>query len=351
MTMLDERLRRVGEELDRAAVAFAARSTERTYVTTAPARPRRHLMIVAVAAALALCVGAALTIRASVHDDDRSVADSPDGLAIARNLGDMWLWPNEGSDAPAGTPEEVAREFATRVLGLSEFTVVHEAPDPMGIRIETPTMTLSLFTSRVPGPPERWVVYELKSTELSLNGNALAVTRPPGTSSIDLFVRDASGAHAGRLDNLPASDGAIVFPLGGAMVSALAVFRDNVGRVIDAASLDAETITAETLIACTFELNGERSTASLHAGLGDTASANVGVYAGHVDVVEGRNVRARGPALRVTMSGTPALSYEAEGELSRTKSPSGDSGLLSGSATVEGGLLAFTCVAENPGSR
>ena len=230
--------------------------------------------------------------------------------------------------------------------------MVHEAADPTGIRIETPTMTLSLFTSRVPGPLERWVVFELQSTELSLNGNVLAVTRPPGTSSIDLFVRDASGAHAGSLDNLPASDGAVVFSLSGAMVSALVVFRDHLGNVIDAASLDADTITAETLITCTFELNGERSTASLHAGLGDTASVNVGAYAAHVDVVEGRNLSARGPSLRVSLTGPPALSYAAEGDLSRTRSPSGDSGVLGGSTNVEGGgRLIFTCVAENPGSR
>ena len=78
--------------LDRAAIAYGARSPERTYVMPASPSARRSRLIVAVVAVLALFVGLVLTVRAG-RDDDRTVTDSTEGLAIARSLGDQWLWP------------------------------------------------------------------------------------------------------------------------------------------------------------------------------------------------------------------------------------------------------------------
>ena len=212
-------------------------------------------MVVAIVVLLALFVGAALVLRTADQDEGRSVADSPEGRAIAQNLGDAWLWPDADSVVPAGTAEEITREFASQVLGLSEFTVVPEEPDPVGMRIETPTMALSLLTARVPGATDRWVVYELRSTELSLNESGLVVTSPPGTASLEMFVRDASGGHAERLDNPLVAGNPIGAPLANALVGALVVFRNSHGEVIDAASLDADSITSQSLVSCTFELN------------------------------------------------------------------------------------------------
>ena len=358
MTMLDERLRRAGEELDRAAVDYSARSSEQAYVAPAPLRPRRRSVAVAVVALLALLVGAVLAVRAA-RGEDRTVADSPERRVIARNLGGSWLWPDAETDVHAGTPEEITREFAVRVLGLSDFTVVHEAPDPGGMRIDTPTMSLSLLVNQVPGPTERWVVYELRSTELSLNETGLVVTSPPETASLDLFIRDAKGGRDARLDNIPST---VVFPYSDALVSALVIFRNSRGEVIGAASLDAQTVTAKTLITCTFELNDEHATASVHAVIGESASATVGAYTGRVEVVEtvGRAATTRSaayPSLRVDISGpsTPGTTPNEDlppGVINRSESGLSRAGpSLVGTSGVEGGRLTFSCVAENPGSR
>src|SRR5262245_51205912 len=106
MTMLDERMRRVGKELDRAADAYATRRDARAYVIARSAPSRRSMVLVAAVVVGALVV--ALLVRRSAGDnEDSQVVDRPDALAIAENLGDEWLWPAEPGDIPASSAEEI----------------------------------------------------------------------------------------------------------------------------------------------------------------------------------------------------------------------------------------------------
>jgi hypothetical protein len=354
MTKLDERMRRVGEELDRAAVAYRVTAKEHTYVVSGPARAHRSHVIVTIVVAFAVCVVAAAALRAA--GDDRTVNEPPNGMTIAERLGDQQLWPSPGSDVPAETPEQVTREFAKQVLGLSEFTVVAESPDPGGMRIETSTMKLSLVVNRSPeseGGDGRWTIYQLDSPRIELTRDGMVTSSPVGAATADLYVRYANSARALRV-TVDARGGVVVMPLQDLLTSAIVVFRNSRGEVIDAASADADAITAHTLVTCTFDWHGESTTATLNAWIGATASASVGGATAHVEVIAPASV-GEYAALRLDVNGPPlpalpgftqnsATSYRTEGRLGRA----GDEPVLSGSSTGLGGGLGFSCTAQNP---
>jgi hypothetical protein len=165
--------------------------------------------------------------------------------------------------------------------------------------------------------------------------------------STAVFIRDSSGSHVDTFDNVPSGSKAIDARRSDAVVSALVVFRDSRGDVIGAASVDAQSISSQTLVTCTFDLNSRSSVASVHATIGDSVSTSLGAYTARVAVVEGRNGGRL--SLRVNLSGPAGTQNEVEGDLSRATSSSDP--VLGGDAHVADGLLTFSCLAANPGSR
>jgi hypothetical protein len=375
MTMLDERLRRVGAELDRAAEEYAAHRDERAYVVVRSA-PRRGSMVLLAAVVVGALVVAFVALRKASDNEDSRVVDRPDALAIAENLGDEWLWPAQAGDIPAASAEEIAREFARRVLGLSDFTVAPDAaadllrqgvtvhtlilgssapeqattsspfvPYPYAMRISADRFTVTVMTARVPGS-DRWVVYEIiprpivDPAMLTSTPTGFRVEAPEGARDADVYVRYAEEAREFRVDIT--SPGELrVDPQRSAFVSALVVFRDEQGRLINAASLDAESVSERTEIACTFEAGGERAAVSLRAAINETASTNIGRSVARVDVVRSER-DALHTSIRVSIAGPDGWDQSSEGSLVRAHTA-----VLGGS----GQGISYSCDAANRASR
>ena len=274
-------------------------------------------------------------VARSVRHEARTVHEPPDGAAIARNLSSFWLWPDDGSGIAADTREHVTSAFATKVLGLSKFTVTTPPGDPIGMQIDTPALHLSLVTNHLPGGTSPWVIYELGSPALSFSDAGLVAISPPGAATADLYVRYMNSARSFRLT--VNGTGTVVLPLSDAVIAAVVVFRNANGAVIDAASVDAETVTTRTTITCTFHSGGETTTATLQAEPGATASTGIGAQTAQVDVIAGSRPGTTG--IRVRISGGFGTDGFGTHDLTRASGTVSQGG--NGSAT-------FACNAQNP---
>jgi hypothetical protein len=230
----------VGRELDRATTAYLADANRRaSYISPqATNRSERRLVLVALGVLAVGVIGAALVMRAKA-DDATSISAAPDLRAISATLGgpdDGLLWPAGDSGIVLSSAGEVAREFAVRVLRLPEFTIVNESTDgglhPTVVRIESPTVQLSLMVSPNRSP-DRWVLHQINTGTMSQSANALRFERPADAVTAELFVRDDQG-HGARLIHFDGGDRSVEVPTRGWVASAIAVFRNSDGAVINA---------------------------------------------------------------------------------------------------------------------
>ena len=375
MTTLEERMRRVGAELDRAADAYATRIDEDAYVAVMPT-PRRAPVMVLTAAVVVALVAAFLALRNASDSEDGQITDEPSGLAIAQNLGDEWLWPAEPGNIPAVNAEAITREFAERVLGLSEFTVAPDAiadflrqgitvhtvilgfpaaeqptrpgpiaPYPYAMRITTDSLDLTVLTARVPGS-DRWVVYEIvprpivDPAVLTLTPTGLRVDVPQGTARVDVFVLYVDEARAFQWE-VPGPGVLFVDPQRSPLSSALVVFHDQHDRLIGAASVDAETVSEQTEITCRFATGDEQAEVALHAVVGETASTRIGLSVGRIEVFRS-DIEPLHVSIRVAISGPEGSEGSSAGSIVRA-----GTSVLGGS----GQGISYTCDATNPASR
>jgi hypothetical protein len=237
MTTLEDRLLRVREELDRAATSYVGVAPKAAYVKTGPRLAGRPRVVVFVGAIAAVCLVALLLI----HRDDAKTSilnDPPNGDAIEATVGgDSWLWPSADSGIVATSADQVAREFAARVLRLPDVVVVvvvnetDGGPYPTNVRIETPTLHLTLLVAPQ-GSPDHWVVHQLQNSHMSQTADKLIVPVPEGASTAEVFARYTNRVRASVL-NIGPGAGAITVQLDDVVRAAIAVFRNRNRDVID----------------------------------------------------------------------------------------------------------------------
>ena len=236
MTTIEDRVRQIGRELDRASSTYGERAPEPSYVRASPVvSAKRPRVLVAAGVLVVACVAMLLVLRRS-DQQSSTVTEPPEGLAISATLGgDSWIWPSADAGVVATSAEQVAREFANRVLRLSDAVVVNETTDgaaqPTWIRIETEALRLRILVAPQ-GSADRWVIHQLNTRGPTLFASVLEVPSPANAASAELYVRYTNGIRAFHLAVGPVG-GVINLPVRDLVATVIAVFRNSDGEVIE----------------------------------------------------------------------------------------------------------------------
>ena len=236
MTTIEDRVRQIGRELDRASSTYGERAPEPSYVRASPVvSAKRPRVLVAAGVLVVACVAMLLVLRRS-DQQSSTVTEPPEGLAISATLGgDSWIWPSADAGVVATSAEQVAREFANRVLRLPDAVVVNETTDgaaqPTWIRIETEALRLRILVAPQ-GSADRWVIHQLNTRGPTLFASVLEVPSPANAESAELYVRYTNGIRAFHLA-VGQVGGVINLPVHDLVATVIAVFRNSDGEVIE----------------------------------------------------------------------------------------------------------------------
>lgn len=239
---IEDRLRRVGDELSRAADVYGQHTRSQAYVGPERSIVARRpspvvVMTVGLLAALAVAIASQLPRGMTSVDTAANPTGTAIETAVAATLGEGWLWPSSQSGVATDSATSVATQFAELVLGLTEFEIV-DAPSPLHIgpaflRIQTAKLRLGVLVAPQ-GREGAWVVHQLNTSGMSqFPYTALEVSPPAGAERADVLLRYATQAEVLQIS---LSDSAAVMrvPISEWVTTAIVVFRDSDGDVIDA---------------------------------------------------------------------------------------------------------------------